>query len=157
MSKNVPAIPQGFHTVTPYLIVKGAAAAIEFYERAFGADVVARQDCEQSGLVLNAKLAIGDSIIMISDELPAHGCCGPRPDEQPPVTIHLYVEDVDAAFDRAVKAGAEPVMPVSDVFWGDRYGQLRDPFHHSWSIATHIEDLTPEQMAARAREAFAAP
>ncbi len=148
-------IPDGFHTATPYLVVKGAARAIDFYKKAFGAQELSRHTCGQTQLVLNAKIKIGNSIIMLNDEFPDFGCVGPAEGTNSPVTIHLYVENVNAAFDRAVKAGATPTMPVSDQFWGDRYGQLKDPFGHSWSIATHVEDVSDSEMADRARAAMA--
>ncbi len=154
MSSAKP-IPDGFHTITPYLVVKGAAQAIDFYKKAFGAEELSRHACEESGLIMNAKLRIGDSVIMLNDEFPDHGCVGPSPGHASPVTLHLYVEDVDAFFNRAVEAGAEATMPVSDTFWGDRYGQLRDPFGHSWSVATRTEDLTADQVKERAKHAFA--
>ncbi len=155
MSNTSKSIPDGFHTITPYLVIKGASDAIEFYKKAFGAQELTRSLDERSGRVMNAKLRIGDSMFMLNDEFPEHGCTGPAPDSPSAVTIHLYVEDVDAVFNRAVEAGAEVKMPVSDVFWGDRYGQLKDPFGHSWSIATHTEDLTEDQIAERAAKAFA--
>jgi uncharacterized glyoxalase superfamily protein PhnB len=154
---DVPPIPSGFHSITPYLVVRGAAEAIDFYKRAFGADEVARQTDEHTGLIMNAKLTIGDSIIMLSDEFPGFGCLAPAADRPSPVMIHLYVEDVDAVFEQAVAAGAEATMPVADMFWGDRYGMLRDPFSHIWTVGTHIEDLTPEEITERAREAFVQP
>ncbi len=150
----VKPIPDGFHTITPYLVCKDAAKAIDFYKKAFGAKELSRQACEKTGGIMNAKLQIGDSVLMLNDEFPGFDCLGPQ-DGRSPVTIHLYVEDVDSFYDNAVKAGAEPTMPVSDAFWGDRYGQLKDPFGHSWSIATHKEDLTPDEIMERAKHAFA--
>ena len=155
MSNTSKSIPDGFHTITPYLVIKGASDAIEFYKKAFGAQELTRSLDERSGRVMNAKLRIGDSIFMLNDEYPEFGCFAPAQDNKPAVSIHLYVEDVDTFFNRAVKAGAEITMPVSDVFWGDRYGQLKDPFGHSWSVATHTQDLTEEQIAEGARNAFA--
>jgi PhnB protein len=151
----VKAIPDGFHSVTPYLIVRDGAGAIEYYKKAFGAVEVSRHACEQTGKILNAQLRIGSSIVMLNDEFPEFGALGPAKGAPLPVKIHLYVEDVDAVFDRAVKAGGEVVMPVAVQFWGDRYGEIRDPYGHAWSIATHVEDVTPEQMAERASAAFA--
>ena len=155
MATSAKPIPDGFHTVTPYLVVKGADKAIDFYTKAFGAEELSRSSCEESGLVMNAKLRIGNSIIMLNDEFPEHGCLGPSGENKPAVSMHIYVEDVDAFFNKAVKAGAEPTMPVSDAFWGDRFGQLKDPFGHSWSVATHVEDLTPDEIKERAKHAFA--
>jgi len=155
MSKAVKPIPDGFHSVTPYLVVKGGAEAIEYYTRAFDAQELARNTCDRTGLILNAQLRIGDSIVMLNDEFPEMGANGPSGEQPSPVTIHLYVEDVDRVFDRAVRAGATADMPVTDTFWGDRFGKLTDPFGHSWSIATRKENLTPQQIAERAKQAFA--
>lgn len=154
MSKADP-IPSGFRTVTPHIVVKGGAEAIDFYRRAFGAEELYRHVEEKSGLIMNASIRIGDSIIMLNDEMPEWGCLGPAESRPSSVTIHLYVENVDRVFDQAVSAGAEPVMPVSDTFWGDRYGTLQDPFGHRWSVATHIEDLSSEEIVERAAAAFA--
>ena len=155
MPKARSPIPDGFHTVTPYLVVKGADKAIDFYKNAFGAKETCRSTCEQSGRVLNAQLRIGDSTIMLNDEFPEQGCLAPAPGSSPPVTIHMYVHDVDAVFNKAVRAGATAVMPVSDTFWGDRFGQLKDPFGHNWSVASRIEDLSPAEIKERAKHAFA--
>ncbi len=152
---SVKPIPDGFHTLTPYLVVKNAAKAIEFYKKAFGAVEVNRAMCEKSNRVTNAQLRIGNSILMLNDEFPEHGCLAPSGDTRSPVTIHVYVEDVDAVFNQAVEAGAEVTMPVADMFWGDRFGQLKDPFGHGWSVGTHTEDLSPEEIAERAKHAFA--
>ncbi len=149
-------IPEGFHTVTPHLIIKGAAKALDFYKRAFGAEEVFNMP-GPGGMVMHAEIRIGDSHVMLNDEFPDYGKFGPKPGGGSPVQIHLYVNDVDALVDRAVKAGAKLTMPVADMFWGDRYGQLEDPFGHIWSVATHKEDLTPEEIAERAkREGFGA-
>lgn len=155
MPKNVKPIPEGFSTVTPYLVVKGAAKAIEFYKKAFGAEELSRSCAQGTDQVMNAQLRIGDSMIMLNDEFPDFGNLGPSEERPSSVTIHLYVEDVDVVFERAVKAGAEVTMPVSDVFWGDRYGSLKDPFGHKWSIGTRIENLSPAEIAERAKHAFA--
>ena len=152
---TVKPIPDGFHTITPYLVVKGATDAIDFYKRAFGAEQLSISSCDKTGLVMNAQLRIGTSILMLNDEFPDMGCTGPSPDHGTGISLHLYVEDVDAFFDRAVKAGAEVTMPVADMFWGDRFGTLKDPFGHSWSVGTHIEDVTPEEIAERSKHAFA--
>ena len=146
--------PAGFHTVTPYLVVKNAARAIEFYKQAFEAEELYRHTCAKTKRIMNAKLCIGDSVVMLNDEFPEHGCVGPSREYPSPVTIHLYVEDVDSVYDRAIGAGAEPSVRVCDTFWGDRYGQLSDPFGHKWSIATHKEDLTSEEIQKRAEQAF---
>jgi PhnB protein len=145
-------IPQGSHTVTPHLVVKGAARAIDFYAAAFGA-VEHHRMPGPDGLLGHAQLQIGDSLIFLADEFP--GSPSPRKLKGSPVTIHLYVEDVDAVFARALRAGAKVKMPLMDMFWGDRYGQVVDPFGHAWSIATHKEDVSPEEMAKRGAKAMA--
>lgn len=141
----VEKIPAGMHTVTPYLICAGAADAIEFYKKAFGAVELYRLPGDD-GQVMHASIRIGDSVIMLNDEMPKWGAFGPKSLKGSPVTIHLYVEDADASFAQAIKAGAKATMPLEDAFWGDRYGKLEDPFGHQWSIATHIRDVTPEEM-----------
>jgi PhnB protein len=146
-------IPEGSRTVTPHLVVKGAAKAIDFYADAFGAVEHHRMGAP-GGLVGHAQIQIGDSLLFLADEFP--GSPSPIKLKGTPVTIHLYVEDVDATFARAVKAGAKVKMPVMDMFWGDRYGQVVDPFGHSWSIATHKEDVSPEDMAIRGKAAMEA-
>ncbi|SIN97417.1 Uncharacterized conserved protein PhnB, glyoxalase superfamily [Singulisphaera sp. GP187] len=148
-------IPAGHHAITPHLVVKGASEAIEFYKKAFGAEELGRMPFPgPDGQVKlgHAELKIGDSRLFLADEFPEHGATGPNGSS--PVTIHLYVTDANAAFDRAVAAGATVRMPLADMFWGDRYGTLVDPFGHNWSIAEHLEDLTPEQMQARMAAAF---
>jgi uncharacterized glyoxalase superfamily protein PhnB len=132
-------------TVTPHLICAGAADAIEFYKKAFGAVETARLPGPQ-GKIMHAMLRIGDSALMLVDEMPEWGALGPKALKGSPVTIHLYVDDVDAFAARAVKAGAKITMPVADMFWGDRYGKLEDPFGHHWSLATHLRDVSPEEM-----------
>lgn len=138
-------IPQGMHTVTPHLICAGAAEAIEFYKQAFGAVELSRM-LSPEGKVMHASIRIGDSVIMLNDETPQWESYGPKHLKGSPVTIHLYVEDADAVFAQAVKAGAKPTMPLEDMFWGDRYGKVEDPFGHQWSIGTHVRDVTPEEM-----------
>src|SRR5262245_4341641 len=154
MSKARSPVPEGFHSITPYLVVRSAENAINFYRKAFGAQEVYRSACDDSGRILNAQLRIGDSMIMLNDEFPEQGCLGPGPGNSP-VTIHLYVPDVDAVVKRAIGAGATVVMPVSDMFWGDRFGLIRDPFGHNWSVATRIEDLSPAEIQERAKHAMA--
>ena len=148
---KVNPIPEGMHTVTPHLVCAGAADAIEFYKKAFGAVEVARLP-GPNGKVMHASIRIGDSSIMLMDEAPEWKALGPRALEGTPVTIHLYVEDADAFAARAVKAGAKAVMPVDDMFWGDRYGVVEDPFGHRWSIGTHVRDVTPQEMAEAMKE-----
>ena len=143
---SVKPIPEGMHSITPHLVCDGAADAIEFYKKAFNAIENGRMPTPE-GKLMHAQLTIGNSAIMLVDAFPDMGCLGPKALKGSPVTIHLYVENVDEVFNRAVAAGAKAKMPVSDMFWGDRYGQIEDPFGHVWSIATHMRDLTPEQMA----------
>lgn len=143
-------------SVTPSLIIKGASEAIAFYVKAFGAEELCRMSCPETGKIMHAAVKIGDSRLFLADECPDWGALGPQAIGGSPVTLHLYVDDVDAVFDRAVEAGAAVKMPVDNMFWGDRYGKLADPFGHQWSIATHVEDLTPEQMQERMQAFFAA-
>jgi uncharacterized glyoxalase superfamily protein PhnB len=152
--KSVSPIPPGMHSLTPHLVCAGAAAAIDFYVRAFGAVEQGRLP-GPDGRLMHAMIRIGDSPLMLVDEMPEMGALGPKALKGSPVTIHLYVKDVDATVAQAVKAGARITMPVADMFWGDRYGQLEDPFGHQWSVATHIRDLTPEQIAAAMADACA--
>ena len=137
-------IPQGMHTVTPHLICAGAAKAIEFYKQAFGATEEARLP-GPDGRLMHASVRIGDSQVMLVDEMPEWGALSPKSLKGSPVTIHLYVDDVDGFVARAVKAGAKVTMPVEDQFWGDRYGKIEDPFGHSWSVATHVRDVSIEE------------
>ena len=155
MSTKVKPIPAGFHALTPHLVVKGASRAIEFYKKAFGAEEVGRLCAPDGKSIMHADLKIRDSHIFLVDEFPQMNCRGPESIGGTPVTIHLYVEDVDAAFSRAVAAGAQVRMPLADMFWGDRYGIVADPFGHTWSLSTHKEDLTPEQIRQRAQGACA--
>ena len=139
------AIPDGMHTVTPHLICAGASEAIEFYKTAFNATEISRLS-GLGGKLMHASIRIGNSIVMLVDEMPEHGALGPKSLKGSPVAIHLYVPDADAAAAQAVKAGARITMPVTDMFWGDRYGQLEDPFGHRWSIATHVRDVAAADM-----------
>ena len=148
---TVKPIPEGFNTLTPYLVVKNAKEAIEFYRKAFGAEVACIHEIPGVGTVLNAQLRIGDSMLMLNDEFPEYGALGPSEERPSSVTVHLYVDDADAWFERAVKAGATVTMPIDDAFWGDRFGCLTDPFGHKWSIATHLRDVTPEEMEEAAK------
>jgi len=145
---KVKPIPEGYHTVTPYLCCKDAAAAIEFYKKAFGATEVMRM--EDKGKVGHAELQIGDSRVMLADEFPEIGFLSPATVGGSPVMIHLYVEDVDTTANRAVAAGAKVTRPVADQFYGDRGGQFQDPFGHKWYVSTHKEDLSPEEIGKRA-------
>ncbi|MFN7132714.1 MAG: VOC family protein [Myxococcales bacterium] len=155
-ARRAQPIPKGFHTATPSLIVRGAADALEFYKNAFGAKELSRM-ADPSGKVMHAEIRIGDSIIMLGDEFPEMGARGPQSIGGTGSSVMLYTKDVDALFERAVKAGAKVLMPVANMFWGDRYGRVEDPFGHQWQLATHIEDLTPKEMAKRAQAAFSAP
>src|ERR1039457_2781054 len=150
---SVKPIPEGYHTLTPFLTVRDAVRAIEFYKQAFGAEergVMKGPD----GKIMHAELKIGDSIIMLSDEWPEFGALSPLSSGGAGMGLHIYVDGVDAAFDRAVKAGARVDMPVSDQFWGDRYGKLTDPFGHKWSIATHTKDMSADEMKRSMDEAM---
>jgi PhnB protein len=148
----VKPIPQGYHTVTPYLIVKDAARAIDFYKKAFGATEVMRM-AAPGGKVGHAEIKVGDSPVMLADEFPDMGIRGPQSLGGSPVSLLLYVEDVDARFRQALAAGATVLKPLKDQFYGDRSGTLTDPFGHVWTLATHKEDVSPEEMHRRA-EAF---
>jgi len=150
MTTSVKPIPEGFHTVTPYLIQRDAKRALEFYKKAFGAETRVNMP-GPDGRVMHAEIKIGDSIVFVSDEYPEMmpGIKSPQSAGVATSSTFLYVQDADAVFKKAVDAGAKALMPVSDMFWGDRYGKVIDPFGHHWGIATHKEDLTPEQMDKR--------
>ncbi len=150
----VQPIPEGYPRVTPYLCVDDAAKAIEFYTEALGAEERMRMG-GPDGRIGHAELAIGDSIVMLADEYPEMGAISPKTVGGTPVTLHVYVTDVDDTVARAVKAGAKELRPVEDQFYGDRTGWLEDPFGHRWDIATHIEDVPPEEMEKRAAASFA--
>lgn len=154
MATKVDPIPRGYHTATPYLTLDDCARAIDFYKRAFGAQEIMRMDTPH-GKIGHAELKIGDSAIMLTDEMP--GCESRSPKSLGGTTgsIFLYVTDVDAAYKRAVDAGAKADMPPADMFWGDRFGKLTDPFGHSWSMATHKEDVAPDEMRKRMKEQMA--
>lgn len=146
MSKpSVKPIPDGMHTLTPHLVCAGAADAIEFYKKAFNA-VEGQRLPGPDGKLMHGSVVIGDSMLMLVDENAAWGMLGPKSLKGSPVTIHLYVQDVDATMAQAVAAGATVTMPVADMFWGDRYGVLQDPFGHNWSVATHQRDLSPQEI-----------
>ncbi len=144
-TSTVRPIPAGMHSVTPHLICADAIAAIDFYKRAFGATEISRLP-GPDGKLMHGAIVIGDSTVMLAEEMPQWGALGPKARHGTSVYIHLYVEDVDAFAARAVAAGATVTMPIADMFWGDRYGQLEDPFGHRWSVATHTRDATPEEM-----------
>jgi PhnB protein len=153
MGTKTKPIPEGYHSATPYLIVKGAAEAIDFYKRAFGATESLRM-ADPKGGIAHAEIKIGDSVIMLADEHPNMGHRGPRSLGGSSVSIMLYVADVDGTFDRAVKAGAKAQRPVANQFYGDRSGTLEDPFGHIWTISTHVEDVAPDELKRRAEAAF---
>jgi PhnB protein len=146
-SKDKP-FPEGFHSITPYLVVKGAAAAIDFYKAAFGATELLRMP-QSDGRVGHAELRIGDSVIMLADEFPEMKIVGPKTLGGTPVGILLHVADADATFNRAVSLGAKVMKPMADQFYGDRSGTLEDPFGHKWTISHHVEDVSPEEMKRR--------
>jgi len=148
-------IPEGYHTVTPYLAVDGAADAIEFYKKAFGAQETIRMD-GPDGSIAHAEIKIGDSLVMLSDPFPQSTVKAPTSLGGTSASVFLYVEDVDRVVKQEVDTGATVTMEVEDQFWGDRFGTISDPFGHTWSIATHIEDLTPEEIAERGKAAMAA-
>ena len=145
---------RGYHTVTPNMIVRDAAQAIDFYKKAFGAVETMRMP-GPGGRIMHAEIRIGDSIVMLADEMPEMHAKSPQAYGGSPVSFYVYFEDVDTAWKRAVDAGAKPVMPLSDMFWGDRTGRVDDPFGHGWSLAQHVKDLTPEQIK-QGQEAFLA-
>ncbi|HYB96688.1 MAG TPA: VOC family protein [Vicinamibacterales bacterium] len=144
----VKAIPEGYYSLTPYLVVKGAAEAIDFYKKAFGATEMMRMP-GPGGRIMHAEVKIGNSMLMLSDENAEQGQVSPATLGGSGCSVMLYTDDVDATFKRAVDAGAQAVMPPMDMFWGDRMGNLKDPYGHSWAIATHKEDVSPDEMQKR--------
>ena len=153
MSKPaVKPVPEGYHTLTPFLICKDAAQALEFYARAFGAEVVS-QLVGPNGKLMHAALRVGDSVLMLTDECPEMGAFNPLHFGGTAVTIHLSVAVADASFARAIAAGAKPLMPVAEMFWGARYGVFTDPYGHAWSVATQVKDLSPQEIEAAAARA----
>ncbi len=147
-------IPEGYHTLTPYLVVNGAAAALDFYARAFGGVELYRLQ-DPTGKVGHAEMRIGDSRFMLADEFPEMGAVSPKSQSGHSISLLVYLPDVDDAFRRAIAAGATEVRPVQDQFYGDRSGTLIDPFGHQWSLATHVRDVTPEEMERRYAELMA--
>jgi PhnB protein len=154
MAPSKTPIPKGFHTATPTLTVRNAAEAIEFYKKAFGAEEISRHQ-SPDGKISHADLKIGDSIIFIADESPAMGNKSPQTLGGTSGSIYLYVEDVDKAFQRAINAGGKATMPVTDMFWGDRFGHVVDPYGQEWGIATHKEDVSEQEMSVRAKDFYA--
>jgi PhnB protein len=154
MSKKISPVPEGYNSITPYLIIKGAAQAIDYYKNVFGATELVRMD-QPNGKVGHAELKIGDSRIMLADENPAMGAghASAASIGSSPVSLYLYIPDVDRVIDRAVAAGAKIIKPVQDQFYGDRSGFIQDPFGHFWGVATHVEDVAPQEMEERAKKA----
>ncbi len=150
MSTGQSPIPEGFHTVTPYLIVRNASKAIAFYRAAFDAEEVNRM-LGPDGTIMHAQIKIGDSYVMLSDEFPDMDCLGPESRSGATGYLMLYVDNVDDAMDKAIKAGCSVKYPVSDMFWGDRYGKVLDPFGHFWGIASRIEEVTPQELKKRSQ------
>jgi PhnB protein len=148
------SIPDGFHTITPHLVVSDAGAAIEFYKKALGAQVIEQMTMPDGKSVMHAQLKIGNSMLMLGGECPPMAL-SPKSHGGTSTSLHLYLDNADSAFDRAVKSGCSVRCPMSDMFWGDRYGQVEDPFGHQWSFATHKHDYTREQMAENAKKFFA--
>jgi PhnB protein len=153
MAKATNPIPQGYHTITPSLTCRDAAKAIDFYKKAFGAQELMRMP-SPDGKISHAEIKIGDSVVFISDEFPGR-TAAPAPTATPSFSLFLYVENVDTVFNRAVSAGAKSTMPLQDMFWGDRFGNVVDPFGHQWGLATHIEDVAPDEIERRATAFFA--
>jgi PhnB protein len=154
LKAGVKRVPEEFHTITPHLVVRGVPEAVEFYRKAFGAQELFRNMAPDGKTVVHSELLLGDSRFFLNDEFPEHGAVSPKALNGSAVTLHLYVEDVDAVYQQAVEAGAQVVFPLADCFWGDRYAQLKDPFGHSWSVASRIEDLSPAELKERATEFF---
>jgi PhnB protein len=156
MANKVKPIPEGYHSVTPYLIINGAAKALEFYKKAFGAIELFRMP-QPDGKIGHAEIKIGDSPVMLADEAPERGFRSPQALGGSPISLMIYVDDVDKIFNQAVAAGAKVERPVKNQFYGDRSGGVIDPFGHLWYIATHVEDVSPEEMDRRAKEAMSQP
>jgi PhnB protein len=152
MTPSTNPIPEGYHTITPTLVVREGAKALEFYQRAFGAKEKGRM-LGPDGTIMHAEFRIGNSIIMLNDEMPEMGSKSPKAYGGSPVKFYVYVENVDTAWKRALAAGAKETMPLQDMFWGDRTGCLEDPFGHTWLLAQHVSDPTPEEMQ-KGQEAF---
>jgi PhnB protein len=154
MTASAKPIPKGFHTVTPSLVVRNAAQAIEFYKKALGAEELMRM-ATPTGKIGHAELKIGDSIIFVTDESPEMGTKSPQTLGGTAASLYLYVEDVDKAFQRAIEAGGKTAMPVADMFWGDRFGSIADPYGHTWGLSTHTQDLTEQEIEKAAKDFYA--
>lgn len=150
---TVQAIPAGFHTITPHIVVRGAARAIEWYKEALGAEERGRLPVP-GGKLMQVKLRVGDSTVMVADEFPEADILSPQTVGGTSIVLHLFTEDVDALWTRAMAAGAQELHPLQDQFWGDRHGQFTDPFGHRWGLAQHVRDVPPEEIARAAAEAF---
>ena len=148
------AVPKNFRTVTPHLTIEGASDAIKFYKKAFGAKELGRMKAPDGQRLMHAMIMIGNSVVMLNDAFPEWGSKGPKALGGSAIAVHLYVDDADKVFKKALKAGATVAMPIADMFWGDRYGILLDPFGHRWAVATHKKDLSPAQMAKAAKAAM---
>ena len=146
-------IPDGFSSVTPHLVIKYCEKAIDFYKKALGAREIYRS-LMPDGRIMHAMIQIGNSFVMMADEFPDMGAVSPLTLGGTPMSLHIYTDDADKLFNQAIKAGATQIMPINDMFWGDRYGQIKDPFGHSWAIATHKKDVSPEEMERAAKEMF---
>ena len=153
MASAVKPVPEQYHSITPNLVCRNAAAAIEFYKKVFDAMEIMRHNAP-SGEVMHAELKIGDSTIFVNDTMSKTPAAAPEPGVTNPVYLHLYIPNVDAVFNRAIDRGARVDMPLADMFWGDRYGRITDPFGQQWGIATHIEDVTPDEISRRQSEFF---
>jgi PhnB protein len=154
MPGPMKAVPEGFHTLTPHITVRDADRAIKFYQNAFGAELIGQINRAPDGKILHACLKIGDSNLMLNDEFPQFGRLSPLSANASGVTLHLYLENIDSAFDRAVSAGATVKMPLKDQFWGDRYGQVMDPFGHQWSLAAHVRDVPEVELRKEETESL---
>ncbi|HEY7634467.1 MAG TPA: VOC family protein [Gemmatimonadales bacterium] len=154
MATKAQAIPKGYHTVTPSLVVDGAGQAIEFYKKALGAEELMRFE-GPDGKIMHAEIKIGDSVVMLNDEMPDYGVRGPKAIGGSSVSLFIYKDGVDAAWKRAIDAGARPIQPLADQFWGDRSGCVEDPFGHRWWLSQHTKDLSPEEIRKAAEEFFA--
>ena len=154
MARATSPVPKGFHTVTPHLVIRGAAKAIDFYKRAFGAEELMRME-GPGGAIGHAELKIGDSVVFLADEFPGAPSKSPQTLGGTTATLNLYVPDVDKTVQQAVEAGSKVVMPVADMFWGDRYGTVTDPFGHVWGVATHVQDLSPAEIEEGAKAFWA--
>jgi PhnB protein len=152
---DAKAVRDGSHTITPHLVVNDAPKALDFYKKAFDAQILNTHFTPDKKKVMHAEFKIGDSVVMLADEWPEMGSKSPMSLGGSPVVLNLYRDNIDQLFEQAVSAGATVTMPLMDQFWGDRYGQLEDPFGHKWALGQHIEDVAPEEMERRAREAFA--